>query len=327
MRTPTADGRPRNGPTAAQSSRPGDQLFAGVRRRWPPRAPYYRSVLNEADSGRGGFALGAIAVVVALTAASALAALLETALRLDNASAVYLLAVVAVAIRFGTASAVATAIGAVIVYNFLFVDPRFTLVVARAEEVLTLLLLLFVGIVSGRLAGLQRDREQQSLQREREARALFGISRELATSERLTDAIQSVVARLASEAGMLRTWVGLGATIAHERVVADSVGLSAERPVIGTHAVLQRDREEGAATWTRIHPAATAGGARIGASEGATSRTALYRVELRAGGETLGSLWSERADAVGQPRLEETRLMAAAADQLGQAVRRERLVA
>jgi two-component system sensor histidine kinase KdpD len=278
-------------------------------------------------SGRRGPAFGGIAVVVALVAATALAWLLEAALRLDNASSVYLLAVVAVAIRLGTAPAIGTAIGAFLVYNFLFVDPRFTLTVARAEEVLTLLLLLFVGVVSGRLAGFQRDREREALQREREARALFAISRELATSERLPDAIQSVVVRLASEAGMERTWVGLGGTIAHERVVADSGGVATPRPGVGTHAVLRRDREEGGATWTRIHPAAAAVGSRPGEADGSRSRVELYRVELRAGGETLGSLWSERPAAGGQPSLEETRLLAAAADQLGQAVRRDRLLA
>lgn len=283
--------------------------------------PYYRRVLRATSGRRAGLAAATIAVLVALAGATALAALLEQALRLDNASAVYLLAVVAVAIRLGTTPAVATAIGAFLVYNFVFVDPRFTLTVGRADEVLTLLLLLFVGVVIGRLAGLQRDREREAIRREREARALFGISRELATSDRLTDAIQSVVGRLATEAGMERTWVGLGATVPHERVVADSGGLASPRPSVGTHSVLQREREEGAANWIRIHPAAMTPGTRAG------PRVALYRVELRSGGETLGSLWSERGALSGIPRLEETRLMAAAADQLGQAMRRERLAA
>jgi two-component system sensor histidine kinase KdpD len=276
-------------------------------------------VLKAASGRTSGIAAGTFAVVIALAGATVLAALLEEALEIDNASPVYLLAVVAVAIRIGTTPAVATAIGGVLVYNFLFVDPRFTLIVGRADEVLTLLLLLFIGIVIGRLAGLQRDRERQALRREREARALFGISRELATSTRLTDAIQSVVARLATEAGMERTWVAVGATVPHERVVADSSGLASSRPSIGTHSVLHRDSEEGAATWIRIHPPASPAGTYAG------PRVALFRVELRSGGETLGSLWSEREVSSPMPQLEETRLIAAAADQLGQAIRRERL--
>src|SRR5688500_287060 len=271
-------------------------------------------------------ALSAAAVLAALVAATALVAALESAFRLDNASAVYLLAVVAIAILLGTAPAIATAIWAFLAYNFLFVDPRYTLTVGRADEVLTLFLLLFVGIVSGRLAGRQRDREQKASRREREARAIFGISRELATSERLTDAMQSVVARLADEAGMERTWVGLGATVIHERVVADSGGVATPRPEVATFAVLQRDREEGAATWTRIRAPATAG-TRHAEPQGTARRASLFRVDLRSAGATIGSLSSQRTDAAGQPQLEETRRRAAAADQLGQAVRRERLQA
>ncbi|MBA2634908.1 MAG: DUF4118 domain-containing protein [Chloroflexi bacterium] len=283
-------------------------------------------MLRSASGGRGKIAFAVCAVTVALVAATVLAAALEAALRLDNASSVYLLGVVAIAIRLGTAPAVATAIGAFLVYNFLFVDPRFTLGVARAEEVLTLLLLLFVGVVSGRLAGLQRDRERDAEQREREARAIFDMTRLLVTSERLTDAMQSVVGRLATEAGMTRTWVGVGSTVAHERVVADSDGGSTAQPPIGTHAVLQRDRGDGAASWTRIHPPAGPGDRR-GAADVPAQRANLFRVALSAAGEDVGSLWSQRQASSGRPAIEETRLLAAAADQLGQAVRRERLVA
>ena len=283
-------------------------------------------MLRRATAGRPEVTIPALSVVAALVTASVLVAILESALTISNASSVYLLAVVAIAIRFGTVPAIATAVGGVVAYNFLFVEPRFSLTVGLPDELLTLFLLLFVGVVSARLAGLQRDREQVALRREREAQALFGISRELATSERLTDAMQSVVGRLATEAGMERTWVGLGATVAHERVVADSGGLTAARPAVGTHAVLQRDREEGAATWMRIHPPGIAGGRR-GASGQSSSRGGVFRVQLRSGESSVGSLWSQRADAAGQPHLEETRLLAVAADQLGQAIRRERLQA
>ena len=265
-------------------------------------------------------------MLAALIAATALVAALETAFRLDNASAVYLLAVVAIAILLGTAPAIATAIGAFLAYNFAFVEPRYTFTVGRADEVLTLFLLLFVGIVSGRLAGRQRDREQKASRREREARAIFGISRELATSERLTDAMQSVVARLADETGMERTWVGLGATVMHERVVADSGGVATPRPAVAPtpscSETARRVRRPGRGSARRLRR-----GTRHAEPQGTTRRTALFRVELRSAEETVGSLWSQRADSAGHPQLEETRLLAAAADQLGQAVRRERLQA
>jgi K+-sensing histidine kinase KdpD len=53
-------------------------------------------------------------------------------------------------------------------YNLLFVEPRNTFAVAAPEELLNLLLLLFVGVVIGRLAGNQRDCERVAQRRERE---------------------------------------------------------------------------------------------------------------------------------------------------------------
>jgi two-component system sensor histidine kinase KdpD len=52
----------------------------------------------------------------------------------------------------------------------------------------------------------------------------------------------------------------------------------------------------------------------------------LYRVQLRAADEVVGSLWARRPGA-DEPHPEETRLLAATADQVGAALRRERLQA
>ena len=189
-------------------------------------------------------------VVVALGAATVLVALLEHGLQIPNASSVYLLAVAAMAIRLGTVAALGTALGAFLVYNFAFIDPRVTFSVARPEEWLTLLLLLFVGVVIGRLAGRQRDREREALRRERESRALFAISRELATAHRLSDAVRAVLDRVNVETRFGRMWVGVGPTVSQERVMADTA-VDVPPPAIGQHAVLHRDRDEAAVAWTQ----------------------------------------------------------------------------
>lgn len=260
----------------------------------------------------------AAAVTAALAVATGLVALLELGLDLRNTSSVYLLAVGAVAITRGTLPALATAAGAFLVYNLLFVEPRFTLNVARPEEWVTLTLLLVVGAVIGRLAGSQRDRERLALRREREARALFAITRELATGNRSQDAIGTVLARLVDETDTLRMWVGLGPTAAQERIAGDTDPASA-LPALGTHSILRRDRAEGSAAWTRIHTELGGRAAR------GTSGRALYRIELRAGDQPIGSLWFQREPSRGNPYLEQTRLLAAAADQIAQSVQRDRL--
>ena len=272
------------------------------------------SISLKAMKGARGLHVLGIGVVAALAGATAAVAVLELGLGVGNASSLYLVAVAGMAIRGGTVSAILTALGAFLVYNLLFVEPRHTLAVATSEELLNLLLLLFVGVVIGQLAGTQRDRERLAQRREREARAQFAITRELARAHRLPDAMQAVVERIGHETLFRRVWIGLGPTVAQERGVADT-DPSEPLPVVGAHAVLRRDSEEGAALWIRINP-------NRGARDAADG---LYRIELRADDAISGSLWCQRGGGDGTPNVEETRLVAAAADQVAQALRRDRL--
>jgi two-component system, OmpR family, sensor histidine kinase KdpD len=255
-------------------------------------------------------------VVVALAVSTAVVWALEGWLQAENAGTVYLLGVAVVAVRQGTIAALLSAIAAFLLYNVLFVEPRFTLGVERPDELITLVLLLIVGLIIGQLGGAQRERERLAARREREARALFAISRELATAPRLTSSLPIVLGRLCTDAGMTRAWLGLGPTIGNERSFADT---DPDQPIeaVGSHVVLRRDPDEGAATWVRIRPG------------GPTRRvrTVRYRVALTADGSDIGSLWSERSADDGPPALEETRLLAATADQVAQAIRRDRLAA
>ena len=75
-----------------------------------------------------------------------------------NASAAYLVAVVLVALLVGTDGAIVTAIGSAALYNFLFTEPRYTFEIHDPAVLLSVVLLLFVGVVVGRLAALQRER-------------------------------------------------------------------------------------------------------------------------------------------------------------------------
>ena len=223
----------------------------------------------------------------------------------------------AIAIRWGTIEAVATAIGSVLVYNFAFVEPRFTLLVSGVEEFVTLGLLLFVGAVIGRLTGLQRDRERVAARRETEARALFAITRELATAQVTADALGSVVGRLAAEIGMERVWVAVGSNATRERVLADTAP-QLPLPAVSTHAVLRREADEDRASWIRIRPPEAA--SRVDANP------ATHRVEIGGPEGVLGSVWARRPSGAGPLSIEETRLLAAAADLIGQALTREHLV-
>jgi two-component system, OmpR family, sensor histidine kinase KdpD len=257
-----------------------------------------------------------VTVVAALATSIVGVYLLEERAGVRDASTVFLLAVALVAYLRGSWAAVVTAFGAFLAYNYLFLPPEFTFLVSDPQHILTLILLLAVGLGIGRLTGLQRDQATNSERREHEARALFNVSRAIASAERMSDALPVLVAGLAKDAGMARVWVGLGSTWAQEQVVATS-DPSADARGSGPHSILPRGPAEGQPAWVRLSPP--------GPSASRRDSLALYRVELVDGQEPMGSLWAARDSRLGLPTREETRLLAAAADQIGQGIVRDRL--
>ena len=262
---------------------------------------------------------GALAVMGAALALTTLAvAALEGVLQIPDASATYLLAVVSIAVAFGTAAAVATAIGSFLLYDFLFVAPTGALIVANAEELLNLLLLLALGVVVGQLAGMQRGRAETAVLRERQARTQYQVGRELATAATAREALPGLVKIVGQEVEATRTWIGLGPEVGQERVTADSDPAPGQAAP-ASYQVLQRAPGDEGTAWVRVHDPRPASGERR--EPGGVS----YRIPITAGGIPLGSLWVVRRRSDGPPGRGHTRVLAAAADQVGQALERDRL--
>jgi two-component system sensor histidine kinase KdpD len=238
-----------------------------------------------------------------LASATVIVWYLQDVLGVPNPSAVYLVAVVATAIVSGTLGAVATAGASFVLYNYLFTDPRFTLSMHEPGVWLSVVLLLFVGIVVGHLAALQRSRAEQAAAREREARAMFAVSRGLATRESIDAVLPQIAKELAAETHMARVWITLGQS----------------EPPIGTVNHLRRMPGATPAQWVRVHQAA-------GRPSGPRDAE-IFRLLIEAGGVTLGSVWAQRGREDGAPTADETRLLSAAADQMGQAIAHDRLAA
>jgi two-component system sensor histidine kinase KdpD len=266
-------------------------------------------------------AIRALGIAVAALAGSTVAiAVLEHVAQIPVAASVYLLAVMAVGLLGGTAAAILTSIASFVLYDFLFIEPRFTLTVADPNEWLNLLLFLAVAVVIGRLAARQAERTEEAAERAREAGALFRISRSLATSRNLSEAAHAVLAQLRELSAMDRVWLGLGPTPADERIVADTAE-GQPLPVPTWHVVLQRKAGDEPARWIRTHIGVGTGRRR------APDRAVVHRIRLEVPGESLGSLWVLRWQGEHDPSRAETLILSAAADQLGQAVRRDRLIA
>jgi two-component system sensor histidine kinase KdpD len=256
-----------------------------------------------------------LVVAAALALGAAVVALLENVGGFNDASPTFLLAVVTVAVLRGTGPAMATAIGSFLVYDFLFIQPYFTLSVHDPVEWLNLSLLLVVGVVVGRLAGRERDRAVNAIAGRREAVALFDVSYTLATERDLAAALGSITRMVREEIRATRVWVVVGETIAADTAPAGSP-LPSDPAV---HVTLRRRLGDEPAEWVRVHaPTRTQKGAR-------PSAESAYRVVIAAGGRNLGAVWAIRPRELGDPDEGEKRVLSAAADQIGGSLERDRL--
>lgn len=248
--------------------------------------------------------------------ATLLVAILHGPIGVPNPSATYLLAVIASAGLFGTAAGIGASFAAFLLYDFLFVEPRLTFTVANPAEWLNLTLLLVVGVAVGQLAAAMRYRAETAIAREREARGMFGVSRALATRTNTMRVLDTVVDVLAREARLERAWIALARGGASERVVADS-GSGSAPATPPSYWTLRRTADEAPAAWVRVHVPT--------AKRTTPASGSPYRVPVEANGQTLGSIWATTRDGARPPVPAETRLLAAAADQLGQALEQDRL--
>jgi two-component system sensor histidine kinase KdpD len=276
-----------------------------------------------------------VAGLAASAASLALATLLVWALeRLLGAPtvAVYLLAVVAVGMGYGSWLAVGTAVASFLLYDFFFVQPYYTFAISAPDEWVDLLVFLVVAIAIGRLSALQLQRRREAELRGAEARAMFALSRDIATAATALEAAPLLASRLAREAEMARVWIGIGDAIPEERVVADTRA-GDPRPSVASRWTLQPSSADTQPGWVKVREIAIP---MRGGGDGREPRLrqfrddeplTILRVPISAGGEMIGSLWATRLHGQPFPGRSHSRLMAAAADQFGQSVMRDRLAA
>jgi two-component system, OmpR family, sensor histidine kinase KdpD len=263
-----------------------------------------------------GTAIVIALAIAALAITTAAVALLEGDLvGIEDASPVYLVAVVIVAALAGTIPAVLTAFAAFLAYDVLFTAPRFSLVVADPREWLDLVLFLFVALVIGRLVSIQHARADEAARRADEANTLFALSRSLATATSTVEAAGEIADRVRTAAGLERVWIVAGPGSA-ERLLADTGhGPPPRTPSITSNLV--RTPGEEPVNWVRTHTADRPG---PGASD-----DPQYRVRIEVDDVQLGALIGSRHRDAGDPNRVQTRVLALAADQIAVSLRRDQL--
>jgi two-component system sensor histidine kinase KdpD len=281
-----------------------------------PRATiYFMSLLPWRFPPRRRLVETAAVAVASLAVATLVIALLRATVHATFPAPIYLLAVLVVGMRYATRPAIATSVAAFLLYDFLFVQPLYTFTINSPDEWINLILLLAVSVAIGRLVAIQTRRAADAAARAREAEGLHSVTSVLAATSTVDDAAPVVVKRLCEVTAMDRVWVGLGSDPVSERVLADTAA-GEPRPIAGWQVVLQRGAG-GETHWSRAHVPRMPG----------SSRETLHRVRIEAAGQPIGSLWAVRAHGEAEPDRSETRILSAAADQLGQAIVRDRLAA
>jgi two-component system, OmpR family, sensor histidine kinase KdpD len=262
-------------------------------------------------------ALTTLAVIGAFVVATLVIAVLEGDIfGIDDASPVYLVAVVAAGALAGTVPALVAAVAAFLTYDILFTEPRFSIAIADPSEVLDLILFLFVGLVVGRLVAIQRARAEEAAERATEANTLFALSRALATATSTAEAAPDIADRVRDAAGLERVWIVTGPD-AGEHVIADT-GDGSPPPHLNLTSSLVRTPGDEPARWVRTHAKSRGGGP-------ATTDQPQYRVRIEVDDVQLGTIVALRDRDRGDPSRSETRVLALAADQIAVSLRRDQL--
>jgi len=174
-------------------------------------------VLDGASLRTG--ALIACEIVLAVAAATAGVAALQSSTPVEGLGILYLLAVLAIAIRRGQLAALITAVLSVLTFNYVYITPRHQLTIAHSSDVVELVVLLIAAVVIGRLAAVARERAAEAesragvaAAREREAKLVAEIASAILAGENIGAQLETIGNRVA-----------LATTAARARIVLESV--------------------------------------------------------------------------------------------------------
>src|SRR5881392_4038570 len=221
----------------------------------------HEGAATVAHGPRPAARLGSYALAGGLVgAAGFVAAGLMALLPLADPGMVFLAAVLLTAVLAGLGPSILAAVLGLLVYDFLFVDPRFTLTVAKPQDILSMFMFLVVAVLTSELTARVRDQAEAARRREERTAALYAFAREIAGSADLDDLVRVIldhVARL----------FGTGAALLLPD--AGRLVLRAIRPP-GTALT---ETERATATWVWEHNRPDAGPTRSPLGGGSTFRS------------------------------------------------------
>lgn len=158
---------------------------------------------------------------------------------LDHANIVmaYLLVVTLVAMWLGRAPGVVAAFASVLLFDFFFVEPRFSLAVEDAQFLIVFAVMLAVALIVAELTARLRREAEQATVREAQARALYRLAHDLSGALEFVQVRQLVVAFVDGEFAVDSELLLLGAD--------GSLVSVDDRPPTGNPAIAMRVLDTG----------------------------------------------------------------------------------
>ncbi|MEO5806144.1 sensor histidine kinase KdpD [Devosia sp.] len=233
---------------------------------------------------------------------------LTQVLALQNLSILFLLAVVISAMSSGLIGALLAAGLSFVAYNFFFIEPLFTLTVARPNEILSLLIFVAVAGATGTLAARLSQQMQHARQSMRNTQNLYDFSRRLSAAYGLDNVMIATASHL--HAALNRSVVVLAPDDAQDLAIQAAWPPDIELdPTAMTAARWAWDKKEAA-----------------GFGTGTLPQVPLVFTPIRSGQRLVGVVGIAIDPAIGALSVDEDRQLTASLEQAAIAIDRARLV-
>ena len=174
----------------------GQEEEASLLRRTP--APVLTDRLAKSQKSRYRGYVWATLVIALCTV---LAKIMFGRFELANLVMVYLLGVIFVATRFGRGPSIMASIVGVAALDFFFVTPYYTFSVSHTQYLITLGAMLTVAMVTSHLMANVRSQAKVAAHRERRAKVLYAMSKELSASREAEEIARIAVRHIQAEFG------------------------------------------------------------------------------------------------------------------------------
>jgi two-component system, OmpR family, sensor histidine kinase KdpD len=154
--------------------------------------------------------VGVLVAIAGVAAVTGVIALLQDHVPVLSLGALYLFAVLPVAVFWGMPLALLVSIASMLAFNFFFLPPRYTLTLADSQHWFALLVYVATAVVVSQLAASSRHRAAAAEQRQRESALLADLATQLLRGNAIPDVLDGVDRRAAEVLGVDEVRIELG---------------------------------------------------------------------------------------------------------------------